>query len=86
MGIKEKLEICAYKTWFTLLKGELSYKCYNEYAMVFVHNVKEYKVSSKLTKHVVAVGLTYKIKVSSGIIDEMNYIAQCMKEARLLIE
>jgi hypothetical protein len=52
MGIKEKLEICADKTRFTLFKEGLFYKCYNEDAMVFVHNVKEYKISAKFVKSV----------------------------------
>ena len=52
MEIKEKLEICADKTRFTLFREGLFYKCYNKDAMVFVHNVKKYKVSAKFVKSV----------------------------------
>jgi len=52
MTIAEKIQCSADKTQFTLYKEGLFYKCYNEDAMVFVSNVREYKVSSKYIKSV----------------------------------
>lgn len=52
MGIKEKLEISADRTRFTLFKEGMFYKCYNEDAMVFAKQVKPYKVSSKYVKNI----------------------------------
>ena len=52
MAIAEKIQCSADKTIFTLFKEGLFYKCYNEDAMVFVQNVKKYKVSAKFVKSV----------------------------------
>ena len=45
MTISEKIDNSANHTRFTLYKEGLFYKCYNEDAMVFVKNIREYKVS-----------------------------------------
>lgn len=50
MEIKEKIEISANPTKFTLFKEGMFYKCYNEDAMVFYKNIKEYKISAKYVK------------------------------------
>ncbi len=52
MTIKEKIQYSEDKTVFTLFKEGLFYKCYNADAMVFVKNVKAYKVSEKFVKSV----------------------------------
>lgn len=52
MTLKEKINHSAKLTQFILFKEGLFYKCYNEDAMVFVKNVKEYKVSEKFVKSV----------------------------------
>ena len=52
MTLKEKINHSAKLTQFMLFKEGLFYKCYNEDAMVFVKNVKEYKVSGKFVKSV----------------------------------
>ena len=52
MTISEKIDNSANHTRFTLYKEGLFYKCYNEDAMVFVKNVKDYKVSEKFVKSV----------------------------------
>lgn len=52
MTIANKIQISADKTRFTLFKEGLFYKCYNEDAMVFVQNLKKYKVSVKFVKSV----------------------------------
>ena len=52
MTISEKIVNSANHTRFTLYKEGLFYKCYNEDAMVFVKNVKDYKVSEKFVKSV----------------------------------
>ena len=52
MTIAEKTQVSANKTRFTLFKEGLFYKCYNEDAMIFVQNVKKYKVSAKFVKSV----------------------------------
>jgi hypothetical protein len=53
MTLKEKINHSAKLTQFILFKEGLFYKCYNEDAMVFVKNVKDYKVSEKFVKSVV---------------------------------
>ena len=50
VDIKEKIEISANPTKLTLFKEGMFYKCYNEDAMVFYKNIKEYKISSKYIK------------------------------------
>ena len=52
MTLKEKINHSAKLTQFLLFKEGLFYKCYNEDAMVFVKNVKDYKVSEKFVKSV----------------------------------
>lgn len=52
MTIAEKTQISTNTTRFTFFKEGLFYKCYNEDAMVFVKNIREYKVSSKFIKSV----------------------------------
>ena len=52
MTISEKMHNSANHTRFTLYKEGVFYKCYNEDAMVFVKNIREYKVSSKFIKSV----------------------------------
>jgi hypothetical protein len=43
MTLKEKINHSAKLTQFILFKEGLFYKCYNEDAMVFVKNVKDYQ-------------------------------------------
>ena len=50
MTLKEKINQSAKLTQFILFKEGLFYKCYNEDAMVFVKNMKEYKVNEKFVK------------------------------------
>ncbi len=50
MTTAEKIALAKSNNYFTLFKEGLFYKCYNEDAMVFVKNVKEYKVSEKFVK------------------------------------
>jgi hypothetical protein len=52
MTIAEKIQISADETKFTLFKEGLFYKCYNEDALIFTENVKEYKVNAKYIKSV----------------------------------
>ena len=52
MTIAEKTQISTNTTRFTFFKEGLFYKCYNEDAMVFVKNIREYKVSTKYIKSV----------------------------------
>ena len=52
MTIAEKIQCSVDKTIFTLFKEGVFYKCYNEDAMIFVQNVKKYKVSAKFVKSV----------------------------------
>ncbi len=52
MTISEKLDNSANHTRFTLYKEGVFYKCYNEDAMVFVKNIREYKVSKKFVKSI----------------------------------
>lgn len=52
MTIAGKIQCSAVKTQFTLYKEGIFYKCYNEDVMVFVANIREYKVSSKFIKSV----------------------------------
>ena len=52
MTTAEKIALAKSNNYFTLFKEGLFYKCYNEDAMVFVKNVKEYKVSEKFVKSV----------------------------------
>jgi hypothetical protein len=52
MTTVEKIDSAISNKYFTLFKEGLFYKCYNEDAMVFVKNVKEYKVSGKFVKSV----------------------------------
>jgi hypothetical protein len=52
MTIAEKIQYAADKKVVTFFKEGLFYKCYNEDVMVFVKNVKEYKVSGKFVKSV----------------------------------
>jgi hypothetical protein len=52
MTISEKIDNSANHTRFTLYKEGLFYKCYNEDAMVFVKNIREYKVSKNFVKSV----------------------------------
>ena len=54
MTILEKTTNSTDKIIFTLYREGLFYKCYNEDAMVFVKNVREYKVSNKFVKAVAA--------------------------------
>jgi hypothetical protein len=52
MTLKEKINHSTKLTQFILFKEGLFYKCYNEDAMVFVKNVKEYKVAERFVKSV----------------------------------
>ena len=52
MTIAEKIQYSSGKTAFTLFKEGLFYKCYNEDAMLFVKQVRKYKVSSKYFKNI----------------------------------
>ena len=52
MTTVEKMSLAINNKYLTLFKEGLFYKCYNEDAMVFVKNVKEYKVSKKFVKNV----------------------------------
>jgi hypothetical protein len=52
MTLNEKINHSATLTQFILFKEGLFYKCYNEDAMVFVKNVKNYKVSERFVKSV----------------------------------
>ena len=52
MTISEKIDNSANHTRFTLYKEGLFYKCHNEDAMVFVKNIREYKVSKNFVKSV----------------------------------
>jgi hypothetical protein len=52
MTISEKIDNSANHTRFTLYKEGLLYKFYNEDAMVFVKNIREYKVSKNFVKSV----------------------------------
>lgn len=52
MTLLEKTAHSTYKAKFTLYKEGFFYKCYNEDAMIFVQNVKAYKVSAKFVKSV----------------------------------
>lgn len=79
MGIKDKLEICAEKTRFTLFKEGIFYKCYNEDAMVFVQRVKPYKVSSKYIKNVGAEVLSLGFPVSEVNKDKLSFNMLCEK-------
>jgi len=54
MTIAEKVTQSANSTLFTLYKEGLSYKCYNEDAMLFVQKVRAFKVSDKFVKSVKA--------------------------------
>ncbi len=67
MIIAEKTQVSADKTRFTLFKEGIFYKCYNEDAMVFVQNVKEYKVSAKFVKSVEANVYSIGFPVSSEL-------------------
>ena len=49
MTLAEKVNQSADGTLFTLHKEGLFYKCYNEYAMVFVKRVKKYKITINIT-------------------------------------
>ena len=66
MTIAEKIQCSADKAVFTLFKEGLFYKCYNEDTMVFVQNVKEYKISSKFVKRLGAVVLSLGFPVSEA--------------------
>lgn len=61
MTIAEKIQISADETKFTLFKEGLFYKCYNEDALIFTENVKEYKVSAKYIKSVGADVAAFKV-------------------------
>jgi len=50
MTIAEKITKSKDITIFTLHREGLFYKCYNEDAMVFVQNVKKYKVFAQFVK------------------------------------
>ena len=50
MTTVEKISLAISNKYFTLFKEGLFYKCYNEDAMVFVKNMKEYKVNEKFVK------------------------------------
>lgn len=50
VDLKEKIAISANPTKLTLFKEGMFYKCYNEDAMVFYKNIKEYKISPKYIK------------------------------------
>jgi hypothetical protein len=64
MTITEKIQFSSDKTSFTLFKEGLFYKCYNEDAMLFVKQVREYKVNSKFVKSVSAEVLSLGFPVS----------------------
>jgi len=71
MTIAEKIQYSSDKTKFTLFKEGLFYKCYNEDAMVFVQNVKKYKVSVKFVKsvgaNVYSIGFPVSEEVKRGV-------------------
>ena len=50
VDIKEKIAISANPTKLTLFKEGIFYKCYNEDAMVFYKNIKQYKIICKYNK------------------------------------
>ncbi len=52
MTISEKIHNSANHKRFTHYKEDLFYKCYNEDTVVFVKNIREYKVSKKFVKSV----------------------------------
>lgn len=52
MTIIEKTKHAAQKSQFTFYKEGVFYKCYNEDALVFVTNIRNYKVNSKFIKSV----------------------------------
>jgi uncharacterized protein (UPF0333 family) len=66
MTIAEKIQISADETKFTLFKEGLFYKCYNEDALIFTENVKEYKVSAKYIKSVGADVLSLGFPLTVG--------------------
>lgn len=79
MTIAEKIQYSTDKTSFTLFKEGLFYKCYNEDAMVFVKQVREYKVSSKYIKNVSAEVLSLGFPASE--IEKENLTPQSILEA-----
>jgi len=66
MTIAEKIQISADETKFTLFKEGLFYKCYNEDALIFTENVKEYKVNAKYIKSVGADVLSLGFPLTVG--------------------
>ena len=64
MTIKEKIASSSDVRRFTLFKEGLFYKCYNEDVMLFVKQVREYKVNSKFVKSVSAEVLSLGFPVS----------------------
>jgi len=50
MNIKEKIALSKQVNSLTLHREGIFYKCYNEDAMVFVKQIKPYKVLSKFIK------------------------------------
>jgi hypothetical protein len=79
MTIAEKIQYSSDKTKFTLFKEGLFYKCYNEDAMLFVKQVREYKVSSKYIKNVGAEVLSLGFPASE--IEKENLTLQSILEA-----
>ena len=78
MTLKEKINHSAKLTQFMLFKEGLFYKCYNEDAMVFVKNVKEYKVSEKFVKSVGAD--VYSIGFPVGEVEKGNLTLEFISE------
>ncbi len=68
MTIAEKIASSKDMTVFTLYREGLFYKCYNEDAMVFAQQVKNYKLTAKYVKSVgdhvliLLVNVAFKLK------------------------
>jgi hypothetical protein len=73
VDIKEKTSRSANPGKLTLFKEGLFYKCYNEDAMVFFENIKEYKVSSKYIKSMNDTVLTLGFPTSQWKKDGSSY-------------
>jgi len=73
VDIKEKTSRSSNPIKFTLFKEGLFYKCYNEDAMVFFENIKEYKVSSKYIKSMNDTVLTLGFPKSQWTNDGRSY-------------
>jgi len=79
MTIKDKISLSSEKMNFTLFKEGLFLKCYNEDAMLFVKQVREYKVNSKFVKSVGAEVLSLGFPASE--IEKENLTLQSILEA-----